>query len=55
MGQAVEIGSEFIRVGELCYAGWPGGHCLRVPKEQEVHFMNHICFQGWLLKRVISL
>jgi len=20
------------------HAGWPGGHCLRVPEEQEVHF-----------------
>jgi hypothetical protein len=26
---------EFIGAWKLCHAGWPGGHCLRVPKEQE--------------------
>ena len=30
-----EAVSEFISAGEQRHAGWPGGHCLRVPKEQE--------------------
>jgi len=31
----MEAVSEIISAGESYYAGWPGGHCLRVPKEQE--------------------
>ena len=33
-----ETVSEFISAGEQGYAGWPGGHRLRVPKEQEGPF-----------------
>ena len=40
------------RCRESCYAGWPGGHCLRVPKEQEGVFCRYSPLQKRLMDRI---